>query len=398
MLTIEQILLLFFSAILLIGLGLYLWLRRPPPLERLPPRPTVPPVKFPTVTLKWTDDVPFHESAVFGSQTPEWQERMARIGTTLQKAGVSQLYFLHGTFTGSDPFNVLPPFKSLMPQLAQQWEQIIESKMKRAVDLLARDLGNFLPDYVRLFQEASGGHVPCHTLHWSSANHHWGRLQGALRLIEDLHQRFPEGPEGRILLIGHSHARQVFALFTQLLSDTSLGQDLWKLIDEEQLGTSDLPLIARRLSHGYYDFVTLGGPLRYPFATTDRMRFLHLVNHRGKGELAENMLNLWTTAGGDYIQQWGCPGSDTLATTHKERVVNRKLDALLGKGIDTRVWVHTVASRLRVGDVGQTLLIDYGDQGGFRINCLPTVFGHGIYTRYRVMLFNMELICRYFYE
>jgi hypothetical protein len=144
--------------------------------------------------------------------------------------------------------------------------------------------------------------------------------------------------------------------------------------------------------------VTLGGPLRYPFAVTDRMRLLHLVNHRGKGELAENMLNLWTTAGGDYIQQWGCPGSDTLATTHKERAINRKLDALLGKGIDTRVWVHTVATKLRVGDVGQTLLVDYGDQGGFKINCIPTVFGHGIYTRYRVMLFNTELICRYFYE
>ncbi|WP_141731957.1 hypothetical protein [Oligoflexus tunisiensis] len=398
MLTTEQILLLFFSTILLIGLSLYLWLRTPPPLERLPPRAQVPPVKLPSVTLKWMDDVPFHESAQFINQPEEWRRRMLKVGQTLNAAGVKQIYFLHGTFTGSDPFNVLPPFKSLMPQLAQQWEQMIESKMKRAVDILARDIGNFSNDYVQLVEDATGKRIPCHTLHWSSANHHWGRLQGALRLIEDLHQRFPNGPEGRILLIGHSHARQVFALFTQLLTDSTLGQDLWKVIEDEQLGTTDLPLIARQLSHGHYDFVTLGGPLRYPLAMTDRMRFLHLVNHRGKGELAENMLNLWTTAGGDYVQQWGCHGSDTLATTHKERVINRKLDALLGKGIDTRVWVHTVATRLRVGDVGQTLLIDYGDQGGFRINCLPTVFGHGIYTRGRVMLFNMELICRYFYE
>ncbi|MDQ3231159.1 MAG: hypothetical protein M3Q07_05000, partial [Pseudobdellovibrionaceae bacterium] len=219
MMTIEQYLLLCFVTLLLVGLGLYFWLRQPPHPGRLPPRPLVPPVKLPTEVLQWTDDLPFHDSALLDQQSPNWRKRMKRVGQTIQKSDVKQIYFLHGTFTGSDPFNVLPPLKGLMPQFAQQWEQIIENKMKRAVDKLARDIGNFLPDYVKLFEEATDHQIPCHTLHWSSANHHWGRLQGALRLIEDLHQRFPKGPEGRILLIGHSHARQVFALFTQLLSD-----------------------------------------------------------------------------------------------------------------------------------------------------------------------------------
>lgn len=394
----QTIFLLIFIGLILIGLLLYFWLRRPPSIDRLPPRPLIPPVRLPTVLMKWDEALPFSEQGRLEGQADAWRERMLACGKTLTRADVRQIYFMHGTFAGSDPFNVLPPLKNLMPHLAKEWEQLIESKMKRAVDKLARDIGNFHPDYVRLFQDATGDQIPCHTMHWSSANHHWGRLQGALRLIEDLHQRFPKGPEGVVLLIGHSHARQVFALFTQLLSDSQLGQDLWKFIHDEQLGTTDLPHIARRFSHGSFHFVTLGGPLRYPFAPTDRMKFLHLVNHRGKGELAEHLLNLWTTAGGDYMQQWGVAGSDALATTNRERVLNRALDQLLGKGTDARVWVHTITARIRVGELGRTLLVDYGDQGGFKINCIPTVFGHGIYTRYRVMLFNTELICKYFYE
>ncbi len=398
MLSSEQILLLFFISILLIGLVLYVWLRRPPTEARLPPRPLVPPIKLPTVHLKWQDDIPFQDPGHLDDQSLSWRKRMLRVGRTLAAADVKQVYFLHGTFAGSDPLNVLPPLKNLMPQLANQWEQMIEEKMKKAVDKLARDIGNFLPDYIKLFHEATGQLFPCHILHWSSANHHWGRLHGAIRLIEDINQRYPDALPGRFLLIGHSHARQVFALFTQLITDSPLSQNLWTLIHDEQEGSRDLEVRAKRLSHGAFDFVTLGGPIRYPFAVTDRMRFLHLVNHRGSTESAEHMLIPWTTAGGDYVQQWGCTGSDALATTHKERHINRKLDEWLGKGNDTRAWLHTVGARQRVGELGRTLLIDYGDQGGFRINCLPTVFGHGIYTRYRVMLFNSELMSRYLYE
>jgi hypothetical protein len=394
----QQLFLLFFGSLFLLCLLIYFWLRRPPAPGRLPPRPLIPPVLLPTVFVKFEDELPFNEQGQLEDQNFSWRGRMLRAGQTMASANVQQIYFLHGTFAGSDPFNVLPPLKNLMPQVAAQWEQIIEAKMKKAVDKFAGDIGNFLPHYVKLFQEATGQLIPCQTLHWSSANHHWGRLQGAIRLIEELNLRYPDQLPGTILLIGHSHARQVFALFTQLISDSLLSKNIWSLMHEEQLGTTDLPLKAQKLAHGFYDFVTLGGPLRYPFAATDRMRFLHLVNHRGRSELAEHMLNPWTTAGGDYVQQWGCPGSDTLATTHKERVMNRQLDAWLGKGMDTRTWVHSVASRLRVGEMGRTVLVDYCDQGGFRINCLPTVFGHGIYTRYRVMLFNTEIICRYLYS
>jgi hypothetical protein len=54
---------------------------------------------------------------------------------------------------------------------------------------------------------------------WSSENHHVGRLEGALGLVRALATHAELGaPRGRILILGHSHAGQVFALVTQLLS------------------------------------------------------------------------------------------------------------------------------------------------------------------------------------
>lgn len=379
------------------GLGLYFWLRHPPEPSKLPPKILTKTEELPVVHLDWDDPLPFKEGFL-KDQSLSWQKQMRTAGKIMQKAGVAQIYFLHGTFVGSDPFQVLPPLQSLMPHMAKRWQKLIESGMRHTIDRLARDVGNFLPAYVQLYGEALGGNIPCQIVNWSSANHHWGRLQGALRLIEELGLRFPEDPVGRVLLIGHSHARQVFALFTHLIASTELGLKLWTLIDQEQLGTKDLARRAARLAHASYDFVTLGAPLRYPFAPSTEMQFLHIINHRGTSDQAEHLLGFWRTTGGDYVQQWGTAGSDTLATTSKERHINRQLDTLLGKGMDTRVWVHSVAARQRVGELGQTLLVNFKDHDGLKPNGLGSIFGHGIYTRFRIMHFLTRQICFYLYK
>jgi hypothetical protein len=47
---------------------------------------------------------------------------------------------------------------------------------------------------------------------------------------------------------------------------------------------------------------------------------------------------------------------------------------------------------MRVHPSGRTMLVDYQDQSSVVPNFFQTLFGHGIYTHYEVMLFNTRLI------
>ena len=60
-------------------------------------------------------------------------------------------------------------------------------------------------------------------------------------------------------------------------------------------------------------------------------------------------------------------------------------------------WLENVAKGMRVHDSGTTYLVDYRDHSLMVPNFMKTVFGHGAYTRYEAMLFNIELICNEFF-
>jgi hypothetical protein len=386
-------------AFALLGAAIVLirWWRKPRPEL---PAPLTPPedLILEPVFLRFHEPVPFHtEDPRVEAQHLLWRQQMLAAGRVLTEHRVRNIIFLHGTFAGSDPLDILPTLRSALPRLHQRWEEKLQRRMKKAVDVLARDNGNFLPQYVRLVEDALGGGTHCQLFHWSSANHHIGRLLGAIRLIDVLVHHATKHPGDRILLIGHSHARQLFALFTHLLGQSVIGRRLWEFLQKEDLITSTLDEQAASLRAMGFDFVTLGGPVRYPWAFLKDMRALHFINHRGEGLTMEKPLGFWNTAAGDYMQQWGTIGSDTLATTSRERAFNRQLDEILGKGTDTRLWLHAIARRERLGNFGRTLLIDYADQGRGP-NFIGTVFGHGVYTRYRALLFHMQQICRYLYD
>lgn len=385
--------------LLLLGLALFVWWwrqqRAPPPVSLTPP----PELVLQPVFLRFTESIPIAwNDPQLQAQPVAWQERMRAAGRVFQQAGVRHIFFLHGTFVGSDPLDLLPPLRSVLPQMYERVEPRLQAAMRGLVNRVAGDNGNFLPAYISLFEKALGHKAHCHLLEWSSANHHIGRLMGAVRLLEFLLAAKNLSGHERILLIGHSHARQVFGLLTHLLGLSPCGLSLWAFLREHELVSSQFEEACRPLSQLGFDFVTLGGPVRYAWAFLPGMRALHLINHRGDQLLAEKPLGFWQTAAGDYVQQWGTIGSDTLATTGRERQLNRWLDPILGKGTDTRLWFDAVVRRERLGNFGRTLLIDYGDQSRGRPNFLSTVFGHGIYTRYRCMLFQTELICRYLYD
>ncbi len=388
----------FFIITLLVIFGFIVWWWR----QQLPDEPVAltPPedLVHEPVFLNFTEPVPFHaKDNELDAQSPVWRSRMERAGSVLDAAGVGHVLFLHGTFVGSDPLGLLPPLQSFLPSMYEKMEDKIQLAMKGAMNRIALDNGNFLPHYVELFEKATGEVAKCSIMQWSSGNHHIARLQGAIRLISYLITQDNLKPGSRVLLIGHSHARQVFALFTHLIGPSEIGKQLWDLIDRENLATSHLDRESARLRQVSFDFVTLGGPVRYAWAFLPDMRALHFINHRGEHHQADHMLGFWQTAAGDYVQQWGTIGSDTLATTGRERQLNRELDPILGKGTDTRLWYNSMMRRERLGNFGRTLLVDYQDQGKLP-NFLATVFGHGIYTRYRVMLFQTEMICEYLYD
>lgn len=398
--SLTLIIILSVSLILLLAatLGLIWWWRQqraaPPALLTPPPELVREPI-----FLSFTEPEPFNQAKPqVDGQSPAWRSQMARAGQVFHKVGVKHVFFLHGTFVGSDPLDLLPPLRSVLPKMYLKMEPRLQTAMRSLVNRVAGDNGNFLPAYIDLFAASLDLGLKCHLLEWSSANHHIGRLLGAVRLIECLLDKVPQRAGSRVLMVGHSHARQVFGLMTHLLGRSETGVQLWAFLKAQSLIDESLEANSRRLNSLAFDFVTLGGPVRYAWAFLPGMRALHLINHRGEQLLADKPLGFWQTASGDYVQQWGTIGSDTLATTGRERQLNRELDPILGKGTDTRLWFDSLIRRERLGNFGQTLLIDYGDQSHGRPNFLATVFGHGIYTRYRCMLFQTQLICRYLYD
>lgn len=322
---------------------------------------------------------------------------MARVGEVLDDSNVTHAYFVHGTLVGDDPFGLIPALRRIHREMDPNTEFKIRQKIKRGYDHLTRDTGNYLEEYVDLFRLASGARTQCQIFTWSSANHHLARLMGSIYLIERLAGDLPDIPVSRILLVGHSHGGQIFALFSHIINQTHLGNSLLDILEEhDRIGPSIRRAVAK-LKKFSYDIGTFGTPHRYPWRLTKRMRLINVINHRGKTHLAEKPLGFWKTAGGDYVQQWGIAGSDSLAQSSQDRKINREIDKLLGPGVDPKGWLENVAKGMRVQEFGTTYLVDYRDSGIMVPNFMKTVFGHGVYTRYEVMLFNAQLMCDEFY-
>lgn len=387
------------AAILMIGLIFLIvraW-RRPNPI--LPIQYSRKPPRSPYYLISTDDTEAFsYKNPYLDGQSEAWQQRMDEVGRRLDQHRVTHIYFVHGTWVGDDPFGLIPALRRIHPDMSQEREDKIREKIKSGYGHLTKDTGNYLEEYVDLFRLATSAKTQVKNLTWSSANHHLARLEGALALMQKLHQDLPDIPISRILLVGHSHGGGVFALFTHLINHTHLGQRLWDtLIKWERCSEEDRKK-SLKLRKFFFDIATFGTPHRYPWRLSSKIRLVNVINHRGKTHLAEKPLGFWKTAGGDYVQQWGIAGSDSPAAGGLERKINRDLDSLLGLGIDPKGWLENVAKGMRVQEAGTTYLVDYKDHNVMVPNFMKTVFGHGIYTRYEMMLFNSELICKVFYS
>lgn len=370
--------------------------RRPPPPELAPPvdphalalaRPEASPPSEP-MRLRFT--------AHAAAGTPEWHAAMGEIGERMRGAGVRLVVFAHGSFVGDDPLGlarVAEEVAPLVPEIARGLRGFTRTNVSR----LLGDLSNFTDEYVKDFGQATG--VVATSFTWSGENHHAGRIQGAVRLARALalHGGGSIRPGDRLLLVGHSHGGQVFAILSQLLARAQGYDDLLAAAHargEDVAALEEHLALLRRCS---IDVATFGTPPRYGWAKSAGFRSLHVVNHRGATPRAPSLRGLLHTRHGDYVHHIGAHGSDFPAPTARERAMNARLDRWLGQGSNVRLWLRNVAHGLRIAPEGETVLVDYGDDAKVLPNLIASGLGHAAYTRYDAMLFHARLVGGHFY-
>lgn len=307
----------------------------------------------------------------------------------LKQHQVASIILVHGTFAGNDALGLFELVKPINENLANT----LKDHGKALLDVIANDVGNYTTDYARLLSKLCK--VPCELFVWSSGNYHLARLYGALQLAELLAQRIQaQELQGlRLLLLGHSHAGQLFALLSRFLSNA---EDLYAIMasdTELAVAKQNLQAQLQVIRTVQLDFVTLGTPIRYAWGKADNCRLLAIVNHRSDSTPS----GIVHTRDGDYVQHWGIAGTDAYPPQHK--ALNDAFDRVLDDGRN-RLLVSQLGSTRQINPAGDNLLLDYQDNAtdGLDLShCIKTLFGHGVYTRYKKMRFTMHTIVQHWY-
>jgi hypothetical protein len=342
---------------------------------------------------------------------------MRNVAAQLRASGVAAIYLSHGTFAGDDATGLIGELGRLFPAASAALRRVI----KELIDAAAGDAGNYSGQYAELFEQSINADgetfIPVRRFNWSSENHHIGRADGAVRLIDELAQlELPQG--SRVLLWGHSHAGNVFALMSNLLAGArdklaaffaaAAIYYRWPL-----LGLIDIPIwrsVSERLLAGdklldasMLDIVTFGTPIRYGWDTEGHGRLLHFVNHRPadglpayRAPFPPKLDNVLQALDGDYVQQFGIAGTNFMPSLFAWRcwLADQRLNRLLQPKQQT-----DMLERFRVGarvpEAGTTLLVDYGKQAG---NLAQHFAGHAVYTRPEWLLFHAEEVVHRWYR
>jgi len=335
------------------------------------------------------------------------------------------VYCVHGTFAGNDALGLLTELARFSPGLSRSLSHL----GKQTVNLVAGETGNYTPAFVSTMQaglsRGAGRDIPVRLFNWSSQNNHIGRADGAIRLIDEL-ARFAESvdfgiadaPQPRVVLWGHSHGGNVFALLTNLLgSDSQARNDFFtaarsfykpyvrRKIDlpawphvQKVLADPEHPL--RRLA---LDVVTFGTPVRYGWDADGYSKLLHFVHHRPSEGAPEYQApgpieprRLLAAADGDYIQQIGIAGTNLIPNIFAIRtlIADWRLDKFLERDVTRESVLARLKHRTRVPDEGTTLLVDYqGIESGVHNH----LAGHALYTRRKWLPFHLQQVAERLY-
>ncbi len=347
-------------------------------------------------------------------ETEEFQSRMRRVGQLLRAAGVEAIYLVHGTFAGNDAWGIARLISRVAPQAAP-W---LEQRTKKAVDYVMRDCSNYTQRYAELFEQlvnqGESTRIPVRLFTWTSANHHLGRADCAIRLIDELQSQF-RGSPSRVLLWGHSHAGNAFALMSNLLGAVDAQrahffraarsyftlrrpqEEVWWRV-KKLLQAPGNPLSPLQI-----DIVTFGTPIRYGWDSTVCQGLLHYVFHRPAESLPEylakfppSMAEVLCASGGDYIHQLGIANTNFQPNLLNWRswLANCRLARMLqGEYVPSDLYGHLRVG-MRVAEHGKTLLVDYGEPNNA---VYRHAAGHSIYTQLEWLLFHAEDVSQRLY-
>ncbi|MDD1606625.1 MAG: hypothetical protein LUP96_08025 [Methylococcaceae bacterium] len=352
----------------------------------------------------------FDESEQFESD--EWTLKMSAQGKMLKNHNVRHVLLVHGTFAGNDALGLFDLFEPIDQKLTGSTiiTDTLKTQGKKLLNHLAKDIGNYTPEYAQAFGKALNHEISCALFTWGSGNYHLARLKGTIELAETLANIITQNSileTERLLLLGHSHAGQLFALLTTFLENGEKAQRLYKIMENSQhLGNiEELLSNLEKIKTVNLDIVTFGTPVRYSWGDYKKYRLMAIINHRSEA----NISGLLGTRDGDYVQQWGVEGTDIFPPN--EMALNDELNAILDKGRDIPVLIDSLANKSRrqahtANDkpVGKTLLVDYKDNAATLserldiTHCVKTLFGHGVYTETRAMLFNTNTIVENLYQ
>lgn len=329
-----------------------------------------------------------------------------------EAAQLSAILLVHGTFAGTDSLGLIRKVGRAWPTLGRSLRQ----RRKEWFDWLVQDAGNYTQEYAERLAALHPADIVVERFFWSSANHHIGRADGAIRLLHRLATMEKSLPaETRIQVWAHSHGGNVLALMSHLLGgDKSKRESFfhacrpfyrwpwWERID--------LPMweeVRQRLETGWdigqrLDFVTFGTPIRYGWDQSGFRALLHFVHHHSIAEAAHlaalphSVDDLIQCRGGDYIQHLGIAGTNVLPDLFawRTRWAERRLRRLLQSGIRRRDLWQRLKVGARVHDTGTSLLVNYGPASG---NPLEDVFGHAVYTRLQWLPFHWKEIMQRLY-
>lgn len=329
--------------------------------------------------------------------TPEFDNVMAQFSGRATK-NIDAIYFSHGTFAGNDAFGWIAQLEKSIPSSGSKLREL----GKMLTDAITKDSGNFMDDFVELFQLE----IPARKFTWSGENTHTGRCQAAIKLLATMFDRVEAEP--RVLLWGHSHGGNISALITNLMgADDWARNQFFDLMWPFFLEAENNPLIKVQKSLEdesirsklKIDVVNFGTPICYGWDTNGYRNLLHVVHHKIKPGILHYLSPALTIAGdgitGDMAQLIGITGSNfwpyLLSETTRE--TEKKVHEFLAPELNRKNYFNRMQLGMRVAEEGTSLLVDYDNANGWA----KELAGHAIYTRKDWLAFHLELVSQRLY-
>ena len=348
------------------------------------------------------------------------------------KHRIGRVLLVHGTFMGDDPLGLSETLKSLGhglpvigPQLERLAAMLLENTRPVATSLVD-DIGNYTEDFRELFQKLVGDDPQVDFLEptWSSQNHHLARADLAVRLIHQLLLR-PCPSDQRVLLWGHSHAGNAFALLTNLLANdqtavaaffAAAGQqpgEHWAAVRKSLASSTTPHPLARRVS-----IVTFSTPVRYGWDTSGCCQIVHVTFHRPHDPEhpfltmplypPHAVSDILSAKWGDWVQAFAIAGTDVSSAVSltANEMLTKLLEANLPEpqhDVDTRFipskLLSDTCARWKLGtrchSDGANYLVDYKPSGTMTPigqSLESTMMGHGVATTLKWLPAHLSLV------